>query len=116
MAVVPKMKHLRYFGISSYSSRWYHIILWWEIIRIPFNIILAFAGMLSFYVAFVSIPLVYIFIGLLMNFLFCLSWIVELACWRFVKTVGRRKFRLCIMVALLALSLLIIFGFSLALI
>ncbi len=110
------MKHLRHFGVSSYSSRWYHIILWWELMRIPFNICLVPVGMASFYIAYVTIPLVYLIIGLLINLLFSLSWVLELTSKPMVKQIGRKKFRLYALLVQIALSVLIIFGFSVALI
>lgn len=108
-----KMKHLRYFGIRAYSSRWYHVILWWELMRIPFNAFLAVLGMLSFYFGYVTIPLIYVITGMLINLLFSLSWTVELSSAALIRKIGRRKFRLIILFALLVLSTLIIFLLSL---
>lgn len=64
--------------INRVDRKWWEIILWWEIRRIPYNIIMYFIGLLSFYICFVTIPLVYLIIGLLLNILYTLGWIVEL--------------------------------------
>lgn len=60
------------------DKRWYEIILWWEIRRIPYNIIMYFIGLASFYISYVSIPLVYVVIGLLLNIGYAFCWMIEL--------------------------------------
>lgn len=84
--------------------------------RIPFNICLVPVGMASFYIAYVTIPLVYLLTGLLINLLFSLSWVLELTSKATIKQIGRKKFRLYTLFVLIALSVLIILGFSVALI
>ncbi len=64
--------------INRIDRKWWEIILWWEIRRIPYNIIMYFIGLLSFYICFVTIPLVYLVIGLFLNILYTLGWVVEL--------------------------------------
>ena len=64
--------------INKTDRKWWGIILWWEIRRIPYNLIMYFIGLLSFYICFVTIPLVYLVIGLLLNIIYTLGWIVEL--------------------------------------
>ena len=64
---------------SSLSRNWFEIILWWEIRRIPYNLIMYFAGLLSFYVGYISIPLIYILMGLAFNVIYTFGWIIELS-------------------------------------
>src|SRR6187399_704461 len=64
--------------INNTSRRWYEIILWWEFRRIPYNLIMSLVGYLSFYIGYVTIPLVYIAIGLSLNIIYTFGWIIEL--------------------------------------
>lgn len=52
--------------------------MWWEIRRIPYNIIMYLVGLLSFQIGYVTIPLVYLVLGLGLNALYTFGWIVEL--------------------------------------
>ena len=65
-------------NILQVDRKWYEIILWWELRRIPYNIIMYFIGPASFYISYVTIPLVYIIIGLVLNLFYTLGWIIEL--------------------------------------
>jgi hypothetical protein len=57
-------------GIKNKTNRtWSQIIGWWEIRRIPYNLILLLAGFLSLQIAYVSIPLIYVVFGLGLNVL-----------------------------------------------
>jgi hypothetical protein len=64
--------------ITSTDRKWYEIILWWEIRRIPYNVIMYFVGLLSFYICYVTIPLVYLVIGFGLNVFYTFGWIFEL--------------------------------------
>ena len=64
--------------ITRTNRMWHEIILWWELRRIPYNIIMYLIGLLSFHSGYVTIPLVYIIIGLGLNVLYTLGWIIEL--------------------------------------
>lgn len=59
---------------------------WWELNRIAYNILMLFVGFLSFFIGYVTIPVIYIFIGLSLNILFTASWIGELAFVRPMKS------------------------------
>jgi hypothetical protein len=99
---------LQIFGLSSYTSTWYHVIFWWEIARIPFNIIMLIVGVGSFQIAYVSIPLVYLAIGFLINIFFTLTWIVELSSATIVKKLGRKKFRKYLFCGFLTVSVILV--------
>jgi len=64
--------------IDPSNRNWLKIILWWEIRRVAYNIIMIGVGYLSFYIAYVTIPLVYLVIGLGLNIIYTLGWIIEL--------------------------------------
>jgi hypothetical protein len=64
--------------ITNPNRKWHEIILWWEIRRLPYNAIMYLIGYLSFHIAFVTIPLVYLVIGLALNILYSFGWIIEL--------------------------------------
>ena len=66
------------FKIKTANRRWYEIILWWEIRRILYNVTMYFIGYASFYICYVSIPLVYLVIGIVLNALYTTSWIIDL--------------------------------------
>lgn len=69
---------MKIFKLTKSERKWHEIILWWEIRRIPYNIIMYFIGLLSFQIGYVTIPLVYLIIGLGLNVLYTLGWIIEL--------------------------------------
>lgn len=66
------------FKIKTANRKWYEIILWWEIRRILYNVIMYFIGYASFYICYVSIPLVYLVIGIVLNALYTTGWIIDL--------------------------------------
>ena len=53
-------------------------IIWWEKQRIAYNLIMAAVGFVSFFIGYISIPLVYILIAINLNILFTASWILEI--------------------------------------
>jgi hypothetical protein len=65
-------------NLTNSDRKWYEIVLWWEIRRIPYNLILFAIGLLSFYICFVTIPIFYLVIGLILNLLYTLGWVIEL--------------------------------------
>lgn len=69
---------MKFHKLDRTDRKWWKIILWWEIRRIPYNIIMYLVGLLSFCICFVTIPLVYLIIGVLLNIVYTLGWIVEL--------------------------------------
>ena len=72
---------------------WYGTIIWWELIRILYNIIMAIIGFLSFYIAFFTVPIFYIFIDIILNLLFTIGWISELLDHRNSSRQERNTFR-----------------------
>jgi hypothetical protein len=60
------------------DRKWYHIIGWWEIRRLPYNILVFLVGLISIQIAYISIPLIYILVGLGLNILYCFGWIIDL--------------------------------------
>lgn len=51
---------------------------WWELNRVLYNVYMLFIGFLSFFIGYVTIPVLYIFIGIGLNILFTASWVGEL--------------------------------------
>ncbi len=64
--------------ITNSNRKWYQVIGWWEVRRIAYNVIMYFAGLLSFQIAYVTIPLIYIIIGFIFNVVYTFGWIAEL--------------------------------------
>lgn len=55
------------------------IIIWWEIRRVIYNIIMFIVGILSFFIGYITIPIIYILFAINLNVLYTFSWIVEIA-------------------------------------
>lgn len=79
-----KLLHL-FFNTGFESRKWYHVILWWEIRRIPYNIIMLFSSLISFFVLCFVVegaehfihPMTPIVFGFLANFCYTFGWITE---------------------------------------
>lgn len=69
---------MNFLKITKAKRKWHEVILWWEIRRIPYNVIMYFVGLLSFQIAYVTIPLVYLVIGFVLNVIYTFGWIIEL--------------------------------------
>ncbi|TDT46798.1 hypothetical protein CLV90_0857 [Maribacter spongiicola] len=98
--------------INSIDRKWWEIILWWELRRIAYNIIMYFIGLLSFYICFVTIPLVYLVIGLVLNIIYTIGWIVELIGRRNWKFESKLKYPKYAFNGYLVFSVITVFGFS----
>lgn len=78
-----KLLHL-FFDTGFENRKWHHVILWWEIRRIPFNIIMLFSCLISYLLCFIFegagdiFHPFYLFIfGFLANYLYTFGWITE---------------------------------------
>jgi hypothetical protein len=97
-------------------KNWYQIILWWEVRRIYYNIIIGLFGLLSFCICYVNIPLVYLALALGLNVCYTFLYVFELL---FVKRVASEKLEVnypkysFIFIAYLILSIIFIIGLSL---
>ena len=102
--------------ITSTNRRWYEIILWWEFRRIPYNVIMYLVGYLSFCICFVTIPLIYLVIGVGLNLIYTFGWIIELL---FINR-GQNESRKIIypkfaFISYLIISSLVVFGVAILL-
>jgi hypothetical protein len=99
--------------VTNTDRRWYEIILWWEIRRIPYNVVMSFVGYLSFYIGYVTIPLVYFVIGLALNIFYSFGWIIELLFINRGQNENRKlKYPKRAFVSYLILSSLFVFGIA----
>ena len=98
--------------ITKAKRKWHEIILWWEIRRIPYNIIMYFIGLASFYISYVTIPLVYVVIGLALNFFLTFGWIIELVIQKDLGKTNKMKFAGRSFMGYLVVSTMIVFGFA----
>jgi hypothetical protein len=64
--------------VTNANRTWYEKVLWWEVRRLPYNVIMYFVGVLSFYIGYITIPLIYLLIGLALNVIYTFGWIIEL--------------------------------------
>jgi hypothetical protein len=99
--------------ITSPSRKWYEIMLWWELRRIPYNIILAGVGYASFYIGYVSIPIVYLVIGILLNVGYGVLWILEIVIHDWMSDRNKIRFARVAFLSYLAISILTVLAFSL---
>jgi hypothetical protein len=67
------------------------IIIWWEIRRIPYNVIMLIFGYLSLFISYVNIPVVYLVFALMLNLIYNLGWIVEIV---LIKNLKNENIRL----------------------
>jgi len=95
------------------SEKWYKAILWWELMRIIYNVVMIVSGWLSFYICFVTIPLIYLLIGFAFNVLYTFGWITELA---FAGQSNKIKYRQYTFIGYLIFSILLVVGFAVYLI
>ena len=95
------------------DRNWFAIILWWEIRRIPYKLIMYFAGLLSFYICYISIPLIYVLMGLAFNIIYTFGWIIELSIIKKHEDEERIKYRRYSFIGYLVLSVLSVFGTAL---
>jgi len=85
----------QFFNVNESEKKWYKIILWWKLRRIPYNLILLMLGLISLYVLsffpndgylrltagpglLVGFYTSILLFGLGANLLFTLGWIVQL--------------------------------------
>lgn len=98
--------------ITNPNRKWYKIIIWWEIRRIPYNILMAGVGLLSFYIGFVTIPLVYLAIGCLLNVIYTFGWLIELIIKRGSSVNVRLNYPAYAYLSYIAFSSILILGFA----
>jgi hypothetical protein len=99
--------------ITKPDREWYEIIIWWELRRVPFNIIMYFIGLASFYIGYVTIPLLYLVIGLILNIGYAFCWIIELAVIKKHDATTKMKYPRIAFFSYLTISTAIVFGFAL---
>ncbi|CAN5704743.1 hypothetical protein BH11BAC3_BH11BAC3_25770 [soil metagenome] len=102
--------------ITTANRKWYEIILWWELRRILYNTAMYFIGLLSFYISYVTIPLVYLAIGLVLNIFYTFGWMTELLFGYKMTVQQQMKFPGVAFLTFLILSALLVFGLALYLI
>ena len=100
------------FWVSPANRKWYQIVLWWELRRIPYNIVMYFVGLASFNIAYVSIPLIYLFIGLLLNVFYTFGWIVELSVQNSLSGKSRAKFPAIYFILYVVASAVLVFAIA----
>lgn len=81
---------------------------WWEIRRVPYNIILAVVGYLSFYIGAVTIPLIYVLIGVMLNILYSVLWVIDIA----IQRKLRQKVSSMVWIVYTTLSIAFVIGFA----
>jgi len=71
------MDFLNFLKSNQYYQKWYQKLLWWEIMRIPYNCIMFLFGIGSLMISAVNIPIIYILIGLGLNVIYTIFGIGE---------------------------------------
>lgn len=92
---------------------WWRIILWWELRRTPYNLIMAVVGLLSMAIMAVNIPLVYTMMAFGLNVLYTGGWLTELLLRGLTqRPAWRRQFAARAWLTYLLLSALVPLGFT----
>ncbi len=89
-------------------KKWYKILFHWELLRLLYNIIMLFVGVASILIANITIPLIYVIIGVLFNLGFSFLWIFDLI---IIKIFNRNYIRI-IFIFYLLISIALVLGFS----
>jgi hypothetical protein len=98
--------------ITKPDRRWSEIVIWWEMRRIPFNLLMYLIGLASFYIGYVTIPLFYLIIGLLINLGYTFCWVIELIIIRRQDEAIRMKYARVAFLCYLTISSGLVFGFA----
>ena len=98
--------------ITKPDRAWYEIILWWEVRRVPYNIAMYFIGLASFYIGYVTLPLLYLILGLILNVGYTLCWLVELTIIRNQNGNFKMKYPSIAFFTYLGISIVIVLGFA----
>ena len=107
------MRIMNVLNVTTKNRQWWDIILWWEARRLPYNIIMLFVGLLSFCISYMTIPLVYIIIALLLNAVYTIGWVFELLVIRQLKNENiKAKYPRYALVSYLTLSILFVLVIS----
>lgn len=93
MILFLKNIYTSFFEIKSDSRKWYHAMIWWEIRRIPFNIIILVSGIISILLLHLVVkgamdfihPFAVFAFAFFANFFYTLGWILELFLMLFSK-------------------------------
>lgn len=92
---------------------WWQIILWWELRRVPYNLVMAGVGLLSMAIMAVTIPLIYVLMAVGLNVLYTAGWPAELLVRAFSRHPERgQRFAPRAWLAYLVLSALVPLGFT----
>ena len=65
-------------SVNFEDRKWYQVILWWELRRLLYNLILVAVGVIGLFIVHISISLVYLLIGVMLNLVYTLGWLGEL--------------------------------------
>jgi hypothetical protein len=76
---------------------------------------MAIGGFISLKVAYISIPVFYIFFGIILNLIYTLGWVIEVTLLRKISELSRKIYRYSALISLAVLSLMLIFGFAISL-
>lgn len=60
------------------TGKWYKVILVWELYRIPYNILMALAGLTGMFFMAVNIPLIYLLVGITFNIFYTFLCFIDL--------------------------------------
>jgi len=61
------------------GKAWYKVLAYWELRRVPYNLIMIFGGLVSMAILYANIPALYILIGVALNIGYSALWLIDLA-------------------------------------
>lgn len=104
---------MKLLAVGSEPRPWWQVILWWELRRIPYNLIMAAVGLLSMAIMAVTIPLIYVLMAVGLNVLYTGGWLTELLLRVLTQQPGwRQRFAPRAWLTYLVLSALVPLGFT----
>lgn len=103
---------MKLLAVGPEPRAWYQVILWWELRRIPYNLIMAGVGLLSMAVMAVNIPFVYVLMAVGLNVLYTGGWLLELLGRALTRHPVRRRFGPYAWLLYLLFSVLVPLGFA----
>lgn len=106
------MKVLDFFKSNLYYEKWYQKLFWWEIMRIPYNVIMFLFGIGSLMIGSINIPLIYILIGLGLNLIYTIFGIGEVLSVKQNNSKDVKKYRKIYFIGYLLFSILSIYALA----
>ena len=99
------MNFLKFLKSNQFHQKWYQKLLWWEIMRIPYNCIMFLFGIGSLMIGAINIPIIYILIGLGLNLIYTIFGIGEVFSKKIISSKDVKSYRKSFFIGYLIFSI-----------